>query len=229
MSLSSAGLPEGISCSTLVNLTINFFSSETIVKEKLAKYTMKMEEMQEQQRLKRIREEEAREDLEVRPSKRKMSKFDSLKPISNYLETLMVSHGLSQSKADLLVLDITERFVTAGFGWDKVLQYHGKVTKKVLFNVLSCFSQGEDVFIKKLIPHVFMSKDEFPPSLTSEMVLHQTFEFMEEWKSRLYDMLSFNTAQVIASDARATSTHLLYIIFLRFPFAWQGHPLPQRL
>ena len=143
MSLSSAGLPEGISCSTLVNLTINFFSSETIVKEKLAKYTMKMEEMQEQQRLKRIREEEVREDMEVRPSKRKMSKFDSLKPISNYLETLMVSHGLSQSKADLLVLDITERFVTAGFGWDKVLQYHGKVTKnnkKVLFDLLSCLS-----------------------------------------------------------------------------------------
>ena len=127
--LLSAGLPDGISCSTLVNLTINFFSSETIVKEKLAKYTKKMEAIQEQQRLKRIREDEQqREELEaVRPSKRKMSKFDSLKPISNYLETLMVSHGLSQSKADLLVLDITERFVTAGFGWDKVLQYHGKV------------------------------------------------------------------------------------------------------
>ena len=128
--LLSAGLPDGISCSTLVNLTINFFSSETIVKEKLAKYTKKMEAIQEQQRLKRIREDEQqREELEaVRPSKRKMSKFDSLKPISNYLETLMVSHGLSQSKADLLVLDITERFVTAGFGWDKVLQYHGKVS-----------------------------------------------------------------------------------------------------
>ena len=113
------------------------------MKEKLAKYTKKMEAIQEQQRLKRIREDEQREELEVRPSKRKMSKFDSLKPISNYLETLMVSHGLSQSKADLLVLDITERFVTAGFGWDKVLQYHGKVTKnnkKVLFNFLSCLS-----------------------------------------------------------------------------------------
>ena len=71
-----------------------------------------------------------------------------------------------------------------------------------------------------------MSKDEFPPSLTSEMVLHQTFEFMEEWKSRLYDMLSFNTAaaQVIASTA--TSTHLLFIILLRFPFAWLAHPKP---
>ena len=98
------------------------------MKEKLAKYTKKMEAIQEQQRLKRVREDEQmREDLEVRPRKRKMSKFDSLKPISNYLETLMVSHGLNQSKADLLVLDITERFVTAGFGWDKVLQYHGKV------------------------------------------------------------------------------------------------------
>ena len=136
LSVHSAGLPEGISCSTLVNLTINFFTSETIVKEKLAKYTKKMEAIQEQQRLKRIREDEQmREDLDVRPSKRKMSKFDSLKPISNYLETLMVSHGLSQSKADLLVLDITERFVTAGFGWDKVLQYHGKVCNQKLASI----------------------------------------------------------------------------------------------
>ena len=47
----------------------------------------------------------------------------------------MVSHGLSQSKADLLVLDITERFVTAGFGWDKVLQYHGKVCNQKLANI----------------------------------------------------------------------------------------------
>ena len=70
-------------------------------------------------------------------------------------------------------------------------------------------SQGEDVFIKKLIPHVFMSKDEFPPSLTSEMVLHQTFEFMEEWKSRLYDMLSFNTAQVRQGQGLRTPTSLM--------------------
>ena len=73
--LLSACLPDGISCSTLVNLTINFFSSETIVKEKLAKYTKKMEAIQEQQRLKRIREDEQqREELEaVRPSKRNIA------------------------------------------------------------------------------------------------------------------------------------------------------------
>ena len=145
--------------------------------------------IEEQQRKKRVREEEQ----EPRPSKRKMSKFDSLKPISNYLETLMKSHGLIQSKADLLVLDITERFVTAGFGWDKVLQYHGKVT--TILATDNYITQGEDIFIKKLIPHVFMSKDKFPSTLTSEMVLHQTYDFMDEWKSRLYDMLSFNTAQ----------------------------------
>ena len=56
-----------------------------------------------------------------------MSKFDSLKPISTYLETLLVTHGLTQQKADLVVFDITERFVTAGLGWDKILQYHAKV------------------------------------------------------------------------------------------------------
>ena len=66
-------------------------------------------------------------DVEIKP-KKKMSKFDSLKPISNYLESLLVSHGLTQHCADLVVLDITERFVTAGFGWDKVLQYHAKVS-----------------------------------------------------------------------------------------------------
>ena len=68
-------------------------------------------------------------DVQLRPRK-KVSKFDSLKPISNYLETLLVSHGLTQHQADLVVFDVVERFVTAGFGWDKVLQYHAKVTEK---------------------------------------------------------------------------------------------------
>ena len=83
------------------------------------------------------------------------------------------------------------------------------------------------MFIKKLIPHVFMSKDEFPPTLTSEMVLHQTFEFMEEWKSRLYDMLSFNTAvQVIPLPSGLLEQHIssLSLSPTCFPFSWQAHP-----
>ena len=63
----------------------------------------------------------------IRPKRPKMSKFDSLKPISNFLETLFVQHGVDASNVELIVFDITARFVTAGYGWDKVLQYHSKV------------------------------------------------------------------------------------------------------
>ena len=65
-------------------------------------------------------------ELEL-PQKNKMSKFDSLKPILNLLETMFVKEGLSQHQADLVVLDIAERLVTAGYGWDKILQYQSKV------------------------------------------------------------------------------------------------------
>ena len=41
-----------------------------------------------------------------------------------------------------------------------------------------------------------MSKDDFPPSITSETLLNATFEFIEDWKTKLYDMLSFNTRSV---------------------------------
>ena len=44
-----------------------------------------------------------------------------------------------------------------------------------------------------MIPHVFMSKDDFPPSITSEMILENVFEFIEDWKGRLFDMMSYNT------------------------------------
>ena len=58
---------------------------------------------------------------------RKMSKFDSLKPILTLLENVLVREGLSQHEADMVVLDIAERLVTAGYGWDKILQYQSKV------------------------------------------------------------------------------------------------------
>ena len=72
-----------------------------------------------------------------------MSKFDSLKPVLNILESQLVSHGLHQIIAEGIVLgqtgsahfsflkyfypDIAERLVTAGYGWDKILNYHSKV------------------------------------------------------------------------------------------------------
>ena len=41
-----------------------------------------------------------------------------------------------------------------------------------------------------------MSKDEFPNTMTPNDVLEKIFNFMEDWKSKLYDMISFNSGQV---------------------------------
>ena len=84
-------------------------------------------------------------DVEIRP-KKKMSKLDSLKPISNYLESLLVSHGLTQHRADLVVLDIAERFVTAGFGWDKGI----KVSLLIHSGTSACCFLGGRYFHKEV-------------------------------------------------------------------------------
>ena len=33
------------------------------------------------------------------------------------------------------LLDIAERLITAGYGWDKILQYHSKVGLILIFNI----------------------------------------------------------------------------------------------
>ena len=38
-----------------------------------------------------------------------------------------------------------------------------------------------------------MSKDDFPPLITSEIILESVSEFIEDWKGRLFDMMSYNT------------------------------------
>ena len=45
-------------------------------------------------------------------------------------------------------------------------------------------------FNKKLIPHIYMSKDDFPPGLDSEGVLRYLFDYIESWKKKLFDVLS---------------------------------------
>ena len=42
-------------------------------------------------------------EVEVRP-KKKMSKFDSLRPILNMLETFLLSHGVTRHRAQTVVL-----------------------------------------------------------------------------------------------------------------------------
>ena len=55
------------------------------------------------------------------------------------------------------------------------------------------------MFSKKLIPHIFMSKDELPSTVTCEDLLHKIYKYIEDWKSKLYDMISFNTATAMAA------------------------------
>ena len=47
--------------------------------------------------------------------------------------------------------------------------------------------------MKKLIPHIYMSKDDFPPGLSPHAVLDYMFLFMEEWKYKLYQLISYNS------------------------------------
>ena len=127
-----------------------------------------------------------------------MSKADSLKPISNYLCTLLPTHGMASTKARIVVTDMMDRLVTGGYGWDRVMQYHAKVsilhtTNK--YSILMDMMQGEEKFVRKLIPYIFMSKDDLPETLTPEKVLSKIYEFVEEWKSKLFN--------IISSDMRA--------------------------
>ena len=80
--------------------------------------------------------------------RKKITKFDSLKPLLTLLESTLVTHGLDQRAADMVVLDIAERLVTAGYGWDKVLQYQAKVssrdtwTVQISLHILDCFVES---------------------------------------------------------------------------------------
>ena len=57
-----------------------------------------------------------------------------------------------------------------------------------------------------------MSKDDFPPTITSEIILQKTFEFIEDWKNKLYDMLSFNTISVMQVNKVYKTLSKLYSI-----------------
>ena len=50
-----------------------------------------------------------------------------------------------------------------------------------------------------------MSKDEFPNTMTPQDVLEKIYSFMEDWKSKLYDMISFNSGQVMVPAVQVVS------------------------
>ena len=58
--------------------------------------------------------------------------------------------------------------------------------------------KGEDKFVKKLIPYIFMSKDDLPESLTPEKVLFKIYEFVEEWKSKLFNIITSDMTRAVS-------------------------------
>ena len=70
-------------------------------------------------------------------------------------------------------------------------------------------------FNKKLIPHVYMSKDDFPPGLDAEGVLKQLFTLIEEWKTKLFQALasgdmSFSVQVVCTTKKKLSCINLMF-------------------
>ena len=59
----------------------------------------------------------------------KLSKADSLKPIASYLSSLLLTHGVGRSKTKVVVADMIDRLDTGGYGWDRVILCHAKVSQ----------------------------------------------------------------------------------------------------
>ena len=138
--------------------------------------------------MRRSRSRSRSSSVETGRSRSKKSKLESLKPVGNYLTSLLNEHGLSSIKSRVVVNDILDRLVTGGYGWDKMILYHAKVLHLLL--MFLSLLQGEERFIKKLIPYIFMSKDDFPEDLMPDMVLSKLYECIQEWNSKLFNMIS---------------------------------------
>ena len=110
---------------------------------------------------------------------KKFAKYDNLRPLSNFILSSLEHHHLPHFKTKKIVGEIIDRIVTAGYNWDKILYYHSK---------------GGSHFNKKLIPYFFMSKDELPNTISCEEILKSMYRYIEDWKLKLYDMISFNTS-----------------------------------
>ena len=95
----------------------------------------------------------------------------------------------------MVVADMIDRLDTGGYGWDRVILCHAKVSQWCSGYCITVHGvlQGEERFGRKLIPYIFMSKDDLPESLSPDKILSKVYEFIEEWKSQLFNMISTST------------------------------------
>ena len=168
-------LPGGMTCTKLVDLTINFFNQEPKVQDKLERY-------KRDRRCSGGRSRSRSSSPEGSRTKKRVSKADSLKPISQNLIKLFQSNELDRNLAEKISEDIIERLVIAGYGWDKVLHYHSKVYL---------------VFRKKELTFTFISrvKINFVRNLYHMCSCQKTI-FQGIWIPKMYSLICLNSLRI---------------------------------
>merc|ERR1719361_3381233 len=89
--------------------------------------------------------------------------------MSNFLMSILGNYKVPHFKTKKIVGDIIERIVIAGYDWERIRNYQSK---------------GEEHFNKKLIPYIFMSKDDLPQELSPEELLRKIFRNVCDWNSQ---------------------------------------------
>ena len=142
----------------MIRYAVEFYNSEPRVQRKL-KHRRRGEETKKDPRTSR-RKSKSPSAGEEKQTNKKFAKFENLRPLSNFLLTILNDHDVPHFKTKKIVGDIIERIVIAGYDWERIQSYQTK---------------GQDHFNKKLIPYIFMSKDDLPLELGPETLLIKLF------------------------------------------------------
>ena len=145
---------------------MDFYHNEPVVQSKLK--PRRREKLEKKNERKKARKSKSPSIEEEKLTNKKFAKFENLRPMSNFLLSILGEHSVPHFKTKKIVGDIIERIVIAGYDWERIRNYQSK---------------GEEHFNKKLIPYIFMSKDDLPPELSPEELLRGMFRDICERES----------------------------------------------
>ena len=146
---------------------MDFYNHEPRVQSKLK--PRRREKPEKKNERKKSRKSKSPSVEEEKLTNKKFAKFENLRPMSNFLISILSDYKVPHFKTKKIVGDIIERIVIAGYDWERIRNYQSK---------------GEDHFNKKLIPYIFMSKDDLPQELSPEELLRKIFVNICDWNSQ---------------------------------------------
>lgn len=158
LNLHKKNFPVDISPKKLIKYAVDFYNYEPVVQSKLKPRRKTTEVKKDDRKTKRNSKSPSPE--EEKQTNKKFAKFENLRPLSNVLLSILDDYKLAHFKTKKIVGDIIERIVIAGYDWDRIRSYQSK---------------GQDHFNKKLIPYIFMSKDDLPQELSPDVLLSKIF------------------------------------------------------